>query len=437
MNQTFQNSAQVLSIGIFFTLMIVGLSATLPAHAARAASRPTACRRATAAPRRPPAAGLDPVRGVPRLQPDPAPARRPRARRAARAHSQAVLTGRTFFPHLISAPFRTGPARGLRFRDRRLPGRRRGFAAARRASTTDADDSSRRRPGARTVGRDAADDHREEQHASSVVRPVGVPPRGDGSDRSRSTRSATCRRWPRRAGSVDYPPIEGVEADLLLVTHEHVDHNASRRRRRSARAALDRGDARLAARRGHGDRLRARRVRRHRTRPEHDLRVRARGVRVATSATSARPRCATSRRRDRRRRSAVPAGRRRPDDGRRGRARDRRALSPRWVVPMHYRTPRIGFLETADEFLAPSSASSGSAGRASTPMRYRRTTGRLRSSLPLPRPSARRSARRAAGAGASCPRRARPSRARRRRARRQRRPAAHRRPAVRRRREAS
>ena len=30
MNQTFQNSAQVLSIGIFFTLMIVGLSATLP-----------------------------------------------------------------------------------------------------------------------------------------------------------------------------------------------------------------------------------------------------------------------------------------------------------------------------------------------------------------------------------------------------------------------
>jgi L-ascorbate metabolism protein UlaG (beta-lactamase superfamily) len=26
-------------------------------------------------------------------------------------------------------------------------------------------------------------------------------------------------------------------------------------------------------------------------------------------------------------------------------------LSPRWVVPMHYRTPRISFLETADEFL--------------------------------------------------------------------------------------
>jgi L-ascorbate metabolism protein UlaG (beta-lactamase superfamily) len=26
-------------------------------------------------------------------------------------------------------------------------------------------------------------------------------------------------------------------------------------------------------------------------------------------------------------------------------------LTPRWVVPMHYRTPRIGFLETADAFL--------------------------------------------------------------------------------------
>ncbi len=26
-------------------------------------------------------------------------------------------------------------------------------------------------------------------------------------------------------------------------------------------------------------------------------------------------------------------------------------LSPRWVVPMHYRTARIGFLETADAFL--------------------------------------------------------------------------------------
>ena len=29
-----------------------------------------------------------------------------------------------------------------------------------------------------------------------------------------------------------------------------------------------------------------------------------------------------------------------------------RTLDPRWVVPMHYRTPAIDFLETADAFLA-------------------------------------------------------------------------------------
>jgi L-ascorbate metabolism protein UlaG (beta-lactamase superfamily) len=33
-------------------------------------------------------------------------------------------------------------------------------------------------------------------------------------------------------------------------------------------------------------------------------------------------------------------------------ARIATALKPRWVVPMHYRTPKIGFLETADGFLA-------------------------------------------------------------------------------------
>ena len=77
MNQTFQNSAQVLSVGIFFTLMIVGLSATLP-HTL--AARPRGQRRPgrDRAVRRPAAAGVDPVRRVPRLQPGPAP-RRPAA----------------------------------------------------------------------------------------------------------------------------------------------------------------------------------------------------------------------------------------------------------------------------------------------------------------------------------------------------------------------
>ena len=48
---------------------------------------------------------------------------------------------------------------------------------------------------------------------------------------------------------------------------------------------------------------------------------------------------------DRRRRPALPPGRRRPDDRRRAGGRDRRARSaPRWVVPMHYRTERVDFL---------------------------------------------------------------------------------------------
>ena len=78
MNQTFQNSAQVLSIGIFFTLMIIGLAATLPATHERGLTAHTAspadvARRSWRA-----AAGLDPVRRVPRLQPDRAPRSTPR-----------------------------------------------------------------------------------------------------------------------------------------------------------------------------------------------------------------------------------------------------------------------------------------------------------------------------------------------------------------------
>ncbi len=49
------------------------------------------------------------------------------------AHAQATVTGRAFFPHLISAPFRDGLQRGVRVRDRRLPRRRGRVADARRS----------------------------------------------------------------------------------------------------------------------------------------------------------------------------------------------------------------------------------------------------------------------------------------------------------------
>ena len=84
MNQTFQNSAQVLSIGIFFTLLDprarlepAGGDEQRPASPRRPAGR--------SPPGRPDAADLDPLRRLPRLQPDPAPGRRPGPARAAGA----------------------------------------------------------------------------------------------------------------------------------------------------------------------------------------------------------------------------------------------------------------------------------------------------------------------------------------------------------------
>ena len=95
MNATFQSSAQVLSIGIFFTLMILGLSIDpfddddRRARSARCPGRGrTACRA--------PAAGVDSLCRVPRIQPDPVAGGRARALAAFRskrrgAHRASVL----------------------------------------------------------------------------------------------------------------------------------------------------------------------------------------------------------------------------------------------------------------------------------------------------------------------------------------------------------
>ena len=140
-------------------------------------------------------------------------------------------------------------------------------------------------------------------------------------------------------------------------------HARARRpqRRRGASAAspigpaLDRRAAGLADRRDRRDRLRARRGRGHRAGAEHDLRVRARrSERVAHFGDFGQ-------RALREEQAAaigavdllfLPVGGG-PDDRRRHAARrSSTRLSPRWVVPMHYRTPRIGFLEPAEDFLA-------------------------------------------------------------------------------------
>jgi len=106
MTSTFQNSAQVLSVGVFFTLIIIGLSATLPTtlyHGLVAHGVPSSA--ATAAAHLPPVStlfaaflGYNPVEhlvGASVLAHLP-------------AHQAAILTGRTFFPTLVSGPFANG-----------------------------------------------------------------------------------------------------------------------------------------------------------------------------------------------------------------------------------------------------------------------------------------------------------------------------------------
>jgi MFS family permease len=106
MNSTFQNSAQVLSIGIFFTLMIVGLSSSLPTamyHGLVAQGVPGDV--ASRVAHLPPVStlfaaflGYNPMQHL--------------LGSAVLAHlpsgHAAVITGRRFFPTLISDPFRQG-----------------------------------------------------------------------------------------------------------------------------------------------------------------------------------------------------------------------------------------------------------------------------------------------------------------------------------------
>jgi MFS family permease len=103
MRATFQNSAQVLSIGLFFSLMVVGLASTLPATmssglTAHGVPQATASHLAHL----PPVGllfaaflGYNPIEKL--LGADTL---------SHLSHAQAhTLTGRSFFPHLISGPF--------------------------------------------------------------------------------------------------------------------------------------------------------------------------------------------------------------------------------------------------------------------------------------------------------------------------------------------
>jgi L-ascorbate metabolism protein UlaG (beta-lactamase superfamily) len=152
----------------------------------------------------------------------------------------------------------------------------------------------------------------------------------------------------------DYPPLEGIAAQLLLVTHEHRDHNGVEAvggeptvlRSTAGTLSSPFGDVVAVA-------------------SEHDEEAgTARGPNTIFSFAFDGARVChfgdfgQSGLREEQRAAIgtvellfLPVGGG-PTIGADGAAALVATLAPRWVVPMHYRTPRISFLDTADEFLA-------------------------------------------------------------------------------------
>jgi L-ascorbate metabolism protein UlaG (beta-lactamase superfamily) len=152
----------------------------------------------------------------------------------------------------------------------------------------------------------------------------------------------------------DYPPIENVEADVLLVTHEHADHNVveavggSPEIVRSTAGTFEtRVGEVIAVASEHDDVAGTLRG------PNTIFRFTLDGLRIAHLGDfgqgGLRPE----------QREAIgevdvlllPVGGG-PTVGGESAAAIVRALRPRLVVPMHYRTEAVNFLEPPDEFLA-------------------------------------------------------------------------------------
>jgi L-ascorbate metabolism protein UlaG (beta-lactamase superfamily) len=156
-----------------------------------------------------------------------------------------------------------------------------------------------------------------------------------------------------RGMQFDYRPIEGVEADLLLVTHEHADHNAidvvggSPRILRSTAGTFDSplGEVTAVASE-HDDAAGTKRG------PNTIFRFALDGLRLCHfgdfGQSELRPEQARAI-------GAVdvlfvPVGGG-PTVGGEPAAAIVRALRPRLVVPMHYRTDAVNFLDPPDAFL--------------------------------------------------------------------------------------
>jgi L-ascorbate metabolism protein UlaG (beta-lactamase superfamily) len=152
----------------------------------------------------------------------------------------------------------------------------------------------------------------------------------------------------------DYPAIDDVEADLVLVTHEHSDHNGteviggSPVVLRSTPGRHESPIGEVVAISSEHDEV-AGTERGHNTIFVFELD----GLRVCHFGDFGQPALRDAQA------AAIgqidllllPVGGG-PTIGAEQAAAIIERLGPRWVVPMHYRTPKIGFLETADEFLA-------------------------------------------------------------------------------------
>jgi L-ascorbate metabolism protein UlaG (beta-lactamase superfamily) len=151
----------------------------------------------------------------------------------------------------------------------------------------------------------------------------------------------------------NYPPLDGVDADLVLITHEHADHNGldsvggSPEVLRSTAGTLQSpiGDV-VAVSSEHDEAAGTQRG--HNTIFVFTLD----GVRVAHFGDFGQSALREEQA------SAIgeidlliiPVGNG-PTIGAEQAAEIIARLQPRWVVPMHYRTPRINFLEPAEPFL--------------------------------------------------------------------------------------
>lgn len=151
-----------------------------------------------------------------------------------------------------------------------------------------------------------------------------------------------------------YPAIEAPAADLVLVTHEHLDHNGVEVVEGGPmilRAVAGRHDSPLGEVVGVAGEHDA--VAGTERGPNTIFTFELDGVRVVHFGDFGQARLRPEQR------EAIgpvdllflPVGGG-PTIGGEAAAAIARELGPRWVVPMHYRTERIGFLEPADEFLA-------------------------------------------------------------------------------------